>query len=158
MHPLEIVGDGPDREMLQSQVVATGLSGKVSFLGQLSFEDTQAKIAVSKLLVLPSICFEGFPMVIREAFALGVPVAASNLGAMASLVAPGETGVLFEAGASSDLHRVVAAAWERQAGLATMAKNARNEFEMKYTADANYQILMDIYEKAIENRRRKVSR
>ncbi len=152
---LELIGDGPLRPELER--LAQGQGDRVRFLGQLPFEETQERLAKSRLLVLPSICFEGFPMVIREAFALGVPVAASNLGAMASLVDNGKNGVLFEPGSVNDISQAIAAAWNDQSNLAIMAEAARAEFEEKYTAEANYKLLMDIYQKAIENRRRKLN-
>ncbi len=152
---LELIGDGPLRAELQQ--LAQGLGDGVIFSGQLPFAETQLRLAKAKLLVLPSLCFEGFPMVIREAFALGVPVAASNLGAMASLVEDGRNGVLFEPGSVNNLSQNLAASWNDQGLLETMAQAARAEFEEKYTAEANYRLLMDIYQKAIENRRRKLN-
>lgn len=153
---LELIGDGPLRPELER--LAQGQGDRVRFLGQLPFEETQCRLAKAKLLVLPSLCFEGFPMVIREAFALGVPVAASNLGAMASLVDNGTNGVLFESGLKDDISRTISAVWNDQEKLATMAEAARAEFEENYTAEANYKILMDIYQNAIENRRRKLNK
>jgi hypothetical protein len=54
------------------------------------------------------IWIENSPFVIKEAFAAGVPVVASNLGGMAELVEDGRNGLLFEAGSSADLRRVLA--------------------------------------------------
>ena len=150
---LELIGDGPLRPELER--LAKGQGDRVRFLGQLPFKETQCRLAKAKLLVLPSICFEGFPMVIREAFALGVPVAASNLGAMASLVEDGENGVLFEPGSVNGIFQAISDLWNEQPELEGMAKAARAEFEEKYRGESNYKILMDIYEKAIDNRRRK---
>jgi len=150
---LDVIGDGPEGDSLRAMVHKHAMEGKINFLGRLSFEETQIRIADSKLLILPSICFEGFPMVIREAFALGTPVAASNLGSMASLVTDGENGVLFEVGDVNDLLQTVRAALSDDAELMRMALNARHEFEDKYTAEANYKMLMDIYQTAIAVRK-----
>lgn len=154
---LDIIGDGPLREKLQSMVQNTGLDKKINFSGQLTFAETQRQLAHSRLLILPSIWFEGFPMVIREAFSLGVPVAASNLGSMPCIVNNGEDGVLFAPGDSKDLLQKVSALWKDQEKLATMAENARKEFESKYTSEANYKILMGIYQKAIEHRKQQIA-
>ena len=89
-------------------------------------------------------------MVIREAFALGVPVAASRLGAMESLVTHNENGVLFEPGNSQDIAHTVRDCWDDQVKLSEMGAAARAEFEAKYTAERNYEILMNIYQAAIE--------
>lgn len=151
---LELIGDGPLRSELERS--SQGQGGRIRFLGQLPFAETQARLAQARLLVLPSICFEGFPMVIREAFALGVPVVASRLGSMPCLVEEGRTGRLFEPGDANDLGRCIKSLWMKQNELGNMAAAARAEFEAKYTAEANYAMLMEIYRSAMENRRCKL--
>jgi glycosyltransferase involved in cell wall biosynthesis len=149
---LELIGDGPQQADLKQ--LAQGQGERVRFLGQLPFAETQARLARAKLLILPSICFEGFPMVIREAFALGVPVAASNLGSMAGLVDDGRTGTLFAPGAAADLLAKVRPHWGRPEQLAAMGVEARAEFAAKYTAEANLKRLEEIYRAAVERRGR----
>ncbi|MFA6062357.1 MAG: glycosyltransferase family 4 protein [Gallionella sp.] len=148
---LEIIGEGPEGDFLRTEVERCGLVDKILFFGQLPFAEVQIRLASAKLLVVPSINFEGFPMAIREAFALGVPVAASNLGSMPCLVKEGETGGLFEPANSSSLATCLQQLWQDQVRLGEMAMAARNEFELNYTEDANYQRLMEIYRKAINN-------
>jgi glycosyltransferase involved in cell wall biosynthesis len=146
---LELIGDGPERTTLEASARTHGLNGRIRFSGQLPFAETQARLARASLLLLPSLCFEGFPMVIREAFALGVPVAASRLGSMPCLVEEGVNGVLFAPGDADDLLQRVKSLWNTPERLATMAGNARADFETKYTEDVNYRTLMAIYESAI---------
>ncbi len=55
-------------------------------------------ISSAKLLIVPSLCFEGFPMVVQEAFALGVPVAASKIGSLPYLITENKNGSLFMPG------------------------------------------------------------
>ncbi len=152
---LELIGDGPEREELEMKVDQSGLRQKIRFCGQLPFSRVQEKLARVSLLVLPSLCFEGFPMAIREAFALGVPVAASRLGSLPCLVKDGENGVLFEPGNSSDLLRVLQQLWHQSEKLAALGRKARADFEEKYTDSVNYEALMNIYQTAIELRRRR---
>jgi glycosyltransferase involved in cell wall biosynthesis len=153
---LELIGDGPQRRELED--LAQVMNGKVRFLGQRPFSETQKRLASAHLLVLPSVCFEGFPMVILEAFAMGVPVAASRLGSMPCLMQDGRNGVLFTPGNAEDLLRQVRGAWGEDDLLARMGAAAREEFDARYTAEANYRILMDIYQAAIEHRRRMAGR
>jgi len=153
---LDLIGDGPLRSELERSIQGQG--DRIRFLGQLPFAETQARLARARLLVLPSICFEGFPMVIREAFALGVPVAASRLGSMPCLVEDGRTGGLFNPGDANDLERCVKVLWTKQEELGGMAASARAEFGAKYTAEANYALLMQIYRAAMKNRRRKLGK
>jgi glycosyltransferase involved in cell wall biosynthesis len=149
---LELIGDGPERMKLKAQINRSGLNDKIRFFGQLPFPQTQEKMARASLLVLPSLCYEGFPMVIREAFALGVPVAASRLGSLPHLVEDGQNGVLFEPGNTKDLLRLLQKLWRQPDKLPAMGRKARVDFEEKYTAAVNYEILMEIYQAAIEVR------
>lgn len=146
---LEMIGDGPDRGALESSIAAAGLGNKIVLAGQLAFAQTQARLATARLLVLPSLCYEGFPMAICEAFALGVPVAGSRLGSIPCIVEDGRTGVLFAPGDADDLCRAVRVVWGDGPKLAAIGGAARMEFEGKYTADRNYTSLMGIYSATI---------
>jgi glycosyltransferase involved in cell wall biosynthesis len=140
---------------LEASARQTGLSQKINFHGHLSFEKTQEKMARASLLVLPSLCYEGFPMVIREALALGVPVAASRLGSLPHLIEDGQNGVLFEPGNTKDLLRVLQKLWHQPENLSAMGRKARTDFDEKYTAAVNYEILMEIYQAAMEVRHKR---
>ncbi|MGC3982222.1 MAG: glycosyltransferase family 4 protein [Steroidobacteraceae bacterium] len=142
---LRIVGDGPLRAELQNMAA----DGSVQFMGQLDSAAAQAEIANARLLILPSVCFEGFPMVVREAFAYGTPVAVSRLGALPSIVRDGACGALFNPADYVSLLTEVRLLWERPNTLHTLAAAARSEFESCYTEAMNYRILMDIYQRAI---------
>jgi glycosyltransferase involved in cell wall biosynthesis len=152
---LELIGDGPLRYELEK--ASQTIRDKVHFLGQLPFAETQLRLAKAKLLVVPSICFEGFPMVIREAFALGVPVAASNRGSMANLVDTGRTGALFAPGDPDDLLGKVRRIWSHPTLLEAMGMAARTEFHEKYTAEANLRMLDEIYRVALERKKLKLA-
>jgi len=80
---------------------------EANFLGRLPSSAAENEIANARLLILPSIWFEGFPMVLREAFAFGTPAAVSDSGPLPRIVEDGRTGVVFRAGDhESLLHRV----------------------------------------------------
>jgi glycosyltransferase involved in cell wall biosynthesis len=149
---LEIIGDGPLKSGLEESIKGNGLEGKVSLLGYLNPPEVQKRLATARLLVLPSLSFEGFPMTILEAFALGVPVAASDIGAIPFIVMDNENGILFKPGDASALYGAVKEVWSHSSWLFSLGQAARQEFDRKYTADANYKILMNIYQMAIENR------
>jgi glycosyltransferase involved in cell wall biosynthesis len=142
---LRLVGDGELRPELEG--MAVGLP--IRFLGQIGSAEAHAQIAGARLLVLPSEWFEGFPMVVREAFAFGTPAAVSDIGPLPSIVQHGRSGVVFKPGNPESLLREVRAAWEAPGMLEDLGRGARAEFELKYTEDANYSMLMDIYRKAI---------
>jgi glycosyltransferase involved in cell wall biosynthesis len=65
-------------------------------------------LARTDLLVVPSLWYENAPLVIHEALASRTPLLVSDLGGMAELVEPGETGFRFRMGDAGDLARVLA--------------------------------------------------
>ena len=87
-------------------------------------------------------------MTILEAFACGLPVIASRQGAMAEVVEDGRTGLLFRPGDAGDLAATIAWAAAHPAELSRMRREARAEFEGRYTAGQNYRALIEIYERA----------
>ena len=149
---LKMVGNGP--LMIRVKREAEKMSN-VKVLGQREHKDTVNLIKNSKLLIFPSRCYEGFPGVICEAFACGVPVIASDFGAMAEIVEDGRTGLHFLPENSDDLAAKIEWAWSHSERMQEMGREARSEYEAKYTAELNYKMLMDIYETAIERSRKK---
>lgn len=144
---LRILGDG---ELLAKLTqMAAGLP--VRFMGQVSAADAQQQIADARMLVLPSEWFEGFPMVLREAFAFGTPVAVSDLGPLPSIVKHGESGVVFKAANPEALLQEIRRAWVTPGLLPVLGIGARAEYEANYTEESNYKSMMMIYERAIVN-------
>jgi len=147
--PLKIVGDGPSAPLVREAVTA---NAAVEWLGPRSADEVQAIVRDAAFLVLPSTCYEGLPKVLVEAFATGTPVVASRLGALADLVDDGRTGVCFQAGDPADLAEKALGLLSDRRRLSRMRDEARAEFESKYTADRNYEMLMNIYERTLAGR------
>ncbi|RTL36470.1 MAG: glycosyltransferase [Burkholderiales bacterium] len=141
--PVRVIGDGPLRDVVNH---APGLRSE----GAQPLEAVAASMRSAAALVLPSICYENFPRTLVEAYASGLPVIASRLGAMAELVQDGLTGLLFEPGDSVALHKCMRWAQEHPQDLAAMGQRARAVHEARYTADCNYAQLMTIYQEAID--------
>jgi glycosyltransferase involved in cell wall biosynthesis len=152
--PLHIAGEGPERVRMRQYIHENQLD-KITIKGQVERNEVIELIKDARFIVFPSQFFEGFPLVLAESFACGVPVIASRLGAMAEIVTEGKTGLLFTPGDAEDLAAKVEWAWNHPAEMAEMGKAARREYEEKYTAERNYEMLMEIYRKAIENHRRR---
>ncbi len=146
--PLLIVGDGPLRRSLETAVRDKGLSN-ITFTGWLSKPDVYAAIKNAAALIIPSVCYEGFPMTLVEAFACGTPVIGSNLGGVQEIVINGRNGLHFAAGDASDLARKVEWAWARPAAFEAMGHAGRQDFEQLYSAETNYKRLLQIYETTV---------
>lgn len=71
---------------------------------------------------------------------------------MAEIVQDGVTGLHFEAGNAADLAAKVAWAWNHPEEIAEMSRAARAEYEAKYTPSKNYEMLMEIYGKAMDRK------
>lgn len=136
------IGTGP----LETQV-ADALGD--AFLGFRSRNDIMHRMRDAAFLIVPSLCLEQLPTTILEAFACGLPVIASRLGALAHIVEEQVTGLLFTPGDPADLAAKIAWAQTHTADMQRMGRAARAEYEAKYTPSINYSLLMEIYEDAI---------
>jgi glycosyltransferase involved in cell wall biosynthesis len=85
-------------------------------------------------------------MIIAEAFAVGLPVIASNLGSMSTIIDHQRTGLHFEAGNPTSLVEAVRWFGAQPNETAKMREQVRLEYETKYTAERNYAQMMNIYE------------
>jgi len=146
--PLKIVGDGP----LASRVAeaSRNISG-IEWLGHKSRQFVLNLMKDAMFLLFPSKWYEGFPNTIVEALACGLPVITSKLGSMAEIIEDGVTGLHFEPGNASELADKVIWVIEHPDECRNMGKNARQVFVDKYTAEKNYESLMNIYQKVIND-------
>ena len=136
--PLEVIGTGPLAGVLEG---APGLR----LLGPRKPAEIYARMREAACLVLPSLWYENFPRVLVEAYACGLPVIASRLGALADLVEDGVTGLHFAPGDAADLARKLAWADAHPEQMRRMGAAARREYEGKYTSRINYSQLTAIY-------------
>lgn len=143
--PLKIAGDGP----LAARVASVAEKrSDVEYLGHKSADEVRALMREAVLLVFPSRAYETFGRVGAEAFAAGTPVVAADTGAVAEMVDDGRTGLRFRPGDARHLAGQVDRVFSRPDEYARMRREARAEFEAKYTAERNYGMIMDIYESA----------
>jgi len=147
---LKIIGDGPLRDLVESD----GTCG-VEYLGLKDKPQVLDLIQNADFIVMPSTCYEGFPMVLVEAFSCGTPALVSKLGSMEEIVTHGVTGLYFEAGNPKDLAEKVQWMVDNPDKAREMGRNARNEYLQKYTPERNYEMLMDIYQQAIDEAKKR---
>lgn len=138
---VRVVGDGPDAGALQGR---PGLN----MAGAMNLTQVVAHMRASSVLVLPSVCIENFPRTLVEAMACGLPVIASRLGAMATLVEDGRTGLLFNSGQAADLRAKIDWALAHPEAMAQMGAAARVVYEERFRGDTNLRQLLAIYDSA----------
>jgi len=105
--PCIFVGDGPMRSSLERLAIRAGITDRVVFTGALEHSDVSWYYSAAEALVLPSVS-EGVPLVALEALRAGVPVVASNLTGIASVVRHRENGLLVDPGNEASLARALA--------------------------------------------------
>lgn len=105
---LTIVGDGPDRPVLEQQVSNLGLGRQVEFTGARPNDQVPRFYQSAKIAVVPSVVAadgdqEGLGLVAVEAMGCGCATIASDLPALRDVVSHDETGLVFRAADAGDL-------------------------------------------------------
>jgi len=140
--PLIIVGTGPLEPALRERISASGAN--IELLGFRPPHEIAQLLVGARCLVYPSELHEPGGLSAIEAFAAGVPVVASRMGALTDLVDHGRTGLHFGAGDTAELIAAVQAVTPEAS--VRMGCAAREEYLARFTPDRNYDLLMGIYE------------
>lgn len=138
---VRVAGTGPARSVLDGKA-------RIVLLGALPLDRVFEEMRRARALVLPSICYEGAPRTLIEAFACGTPIIASRLGAMQELIQDGATGLLFAPGSATELAERMHWAASHPDQMAAMGQGARRQYESAFSPQANYVQLLEIYSKA----------
>lgn len=134
--PLVVAGDGPMRAEVAARAARLQ---SVDVLGAVPREEMAGRFRACAAVVVPSLCFEGLPTVILEAFAHGRPVLATAVGALPEVVADGLGWVSRPAPAA--LADALRAAHERPIG----GEAPRRAFEHRYTSEVATGSLLAAY-------------
>jgi glycosyltransferase involved in cell wall biosynthesis len=92
---LFIVGDGPEKKQLESLAQRLGANEFVWFLGRVEREEVPPYLMASDVFVLPSLS-EGFPLVVLEAMAAGLPLVTTDLEQLSEIIKQDVNGFLVE--------------------------------------------------------------
>jgi len=142
--PLDIIGSGPLEEVIRRQVQDQRLHN-VQIHGHLSHADVLSAMKRARLLLVPSVAYEGLPMTIIEGFATGVPIVCSDIGSPAEMVGSRSVGALFGPGDPEALVKLVKSLWADGQRLEQLRQAGRQEYERAYGSDRCYERLMEIY-------------
>jgi len=141
---LRIAGDGPLRE--DAQALAKGYN--IEFLGRRSAPEVHVSMARAKLVVVPSEWFEGCPLVIQEALAVGTPLAVSAIGGLPEYIGSPESGAIFKPASPAAMVSVLQRLWTTPGLLRQLSDNARLNHAMHGDQHAAYQRLIAVYASA----------
>jgi len=146
--PLKIAGDGPMEGYVRERVARLE---NVEWLGYCPRERLLDLMRDARLLVFPSLWYEGLPLTFIEAMACGTPVVAAGLGSMNELIQDGVNGFRFTAGDAGSLVERLRWISSRPDKLREMRRSSRLYYEQNYTPERNYQMLLEIYRRSLPN-------
>jgi glycosyltransferase involved in cell wall biosynthesis len=145
---VEVVGDGPEADRLRASAPRN-----VTFAGRIAREEVAHRLRSASAVLVPSRCYEGFPMIVAEAMACSTPVIASRLGALAEIVQDGKTGRLIATDNVDAWTRAMNEASDAPDRLAEWGRSARDAYACLYSEEHGYDSLIGIYRRAIERAR-----
>jgi glycosyltransferase involved in cell wall biosynthesis len=147
---LRIAGTGPLEASLKDYVQRKAIRN-VTMLGFRDGKEKWEVLANSLFAVVPSECYENFPLAVLDAFSVGKPVVASRFGCLPYIVEENKTGILFEPGCVDDLVKKVSYLMDRPQEADRMGRYGRSVVESAYSPAACYQRLMGIFSSVSRN-------
>jgi glycosyltransferase involved in cell wall biosynthesis len=140
-----VIGDGPLRAEAEARAAR---DSSIQVKGQLPWAEGMEVLRAARVAVVPARSYETFGLVVVEAFAHGVPVVASRLGALAELVDDGETGALTEPGDSDSLRKALGLVSDPLTSVA-FGERARQVYLERFTPEHDLVATERIYTDAI---------
>lgn len=139
---LLVVGDGEERARLEACA-----RGDVEFLGEVPPGRVPELLAGARALVLPSICYEGAPRTVVEAFAAGVPAIANARGNLPRMI-PHDAGILVDPAEPEGWVRAAEALLDDDASV-SLGDGAHRQWQNRYSPDIAERALREAYTDAI---------
>lgn len=147
MH-LRLVGDGPDRQDLESTIVTRGLEGHVTLEGNCNQDRVQAFYRETDLFVLASFA-EGIPVVLMEAMAMELPCVATWITGIPELIRHGIDGWLVPPADEEQLADAIAKLMDDPELRRKLGRSARIRVQEKYDLERNTERLAEIYRRRL---------
>ena len=136
---LIICGTGPMEDWCRKYILEHKLHAEMR--GQVPNAEVKKLLAGGRALLLPTQWYEGFPMTIIEAYSVGTPVLCTNIGNAGSVVLDGVTGFKFRTqdGLIEGVNKILE--------HPELCQYTADHFLNNYTAEDNYRMLDQIYDK-----------
>ncbi len=148
---LDVIGDGPDRKMLEEKARSLNLAHRVTFLGYQSQAQVRALLKQADVFVLSSFA-EGLPVVLMEAMAAGIPVVATRIAGIPELIYDEENGLLVSPGDSNAAANAICRLLADPDLRNRMAKAGRRAVELDFDVGAESRWLSTILINALAGR------
>jgi glycosyltransferase involved in cell wall biosynthesis len=146
---LALVGDGTETDALKAKAKELGVAKAVTFYGKIPHDEVVRHMARAAVQVLPSVWCENSPLTCYESLLAGLPMAASNIAGLPSMVRPGETGVLFEPRNPGSLAKTLVELFQNPVAHAALVQGCLKDVE-RYSKAAHMERLLEIFDQALE--------
>lgn len=141
---IQVFGTGPQQAQVEE---LQAKHPNIQYQGFQNQERLREALANCSALIVPSVCYEGMPMTILEAFGQGTPVLASNIGILQEMVVPLYTGLSFDPYDKASIKKALTA-WDTlgQGQKEQIGNTCRAVYEKNYTVAQNMRRLLTIYQ------------
>jgi L-malate glycosyltransferase len=146
---LLIVGDGPDKGMLQERARNAGVESKVIFAGHQT--DVNPFLAMMDVFALVS-STESFGMAVVEAMFHKLPVVGSSIGGIKDIIRDGETGIAVPAYAPEAISVAIRTLFKDKTLRLRMGENGFARASSEYTAERYARNIEAFYDEMIEKK------
>ncbi len=126
----------------------------VRFMGYLQKGELADFIRQSRFVVMPSRCYEGFPMAILEAACYGKPTIGPAHGGFTEIIGRGESaiGKLFDPNNLDDLERQIVSLWNSPEEIVRLGQMAFDKLQRKYSSEVIYNKWDDLFQELVNNK------
>lgn len=145
---LIVIGDGPMMNPWKDLTSSLGLSNFIEFTGYLPEDEKKVLLERCKALILPSL-FEGFGLVILEAFAMYKPVLVPNILPYTEIVEDGVDGFLLPPHNQEKWEMTITSILQEPNLSIQMGKKARDKVVRKYDIDKVVELIESLYTEII---------
>ena len=151
--PLVIMGAGPQEEILK-KFIADHAELQIIFLGYVPHNECQFIMKQAEFVLLPSVWYEGCSMTVLEAFSLGKPVVATDIGFMHEAIKEQGMDTVFSIRDCDSMRKIIRKLWEERELCQFYGRIALSEYQKKYSEESDIKKLVAIYTGLIDNNKR----
>lgn len=151
-----IVGEGPQRDLIETRIASLHLGDHVALLGQVDDDTLRAAYHVADLFVMPNIPvqndIEGFGLVALEAAAAGRYVVASRLDGIPEAIVPGQNGTLLDPLDVEAFAATILELLDNEEQREALGKQAREFVRSRYSWDIVARRYLQVFIRVIQAR------
>ncbi len=141
---LTLVGDGPDRPMLQALAERLAITRHVRFAGAVNQDAIRDFYLNADAFVLPSFA-EGVPVVLMEAMAMEMPCISTRITGIPELITTSHDGILVSASDEKTLAEAIALLEDSPTVAQRLGSNGRRKVLADYNLEKNVDRLAEIF-------------